>query len=135
MSHLEEETIDKSKIAAIKQALCANKCVKEDNLPIQIEEGLFLGSFGAAINKDALKSLNITHILTVADFMRSVYPDDFVYKKIKDVELIWFAVIEVVADREQTYIARHFDECFSFIDEAKKMGGGVLVHCFAGRSR
>ncbi|XP_004296939.1 PREDICTED: dual specificity protein phosphatase 1-like isoform 1 [Fragaria vesca subsp. vesca] len=30
--------------------------------PCQIEEGLFLGSIGAANNKDELKKLNLTHI-------------------------------------------------------------------------
>ncbi|XP_040369155.1 uncharacterized protein LOC112183605 [Rosa chinensis] len=38
---------------------------KEDNIPCQIEEGLFLGSFGAANDEEELNRLNITHILTV----------------------------------------------------------------------
>ncbi|XP_043696803.1 dual specificity protein phosphatase 1-like isoform X5 [Telopea speciosissima] len=45
-----------------------------------------------------------------------------------------FLVI-LVTDREDTDIAQYFDECFDFIDEAKRLGGGVLVHCFVGRSR
>lgn len=44
-------------------------------------------------------------------------------------------VIEVVPDREDVNIENYFDECFAFIDEAKRMGGGVLVHCFVGKSR
>ncbi|KAJ4965291.1 hypothetical protein NE237_017140 [Protea cynaroides] len=47
---------------------------------------------------------------------------------------IVFLVI-LVADREDTDIAQYFDECLDFIDEAKGIGGGVLVHCFVGRSR
>ncbi|KAJ0797969.1 putative phosphoric monoester hydrolase [Helianthus annuus] len=31
-------------------------------------------------------------------------------------------------------IAQYFDDCFGFINEAKRTGS-VLVHCFAGRSR
>lgn len=38
-------------------------------------------------------------------------------------------------DREDTNLMLYFDECFNFIDEAKRLGGGVLVHCFMGISR
>ncbi|KAK9137194.1 hypothetical protein Sjap_007788 [Stephania japonica] len=34
-----------------------------------------------------------------------------------------------------TDLAQYFDECFEFIEEAKRTGGAVLVHCFAGISR
>lgn len=81
-----------------------------------------MGSIGAANNKSLLKSLNISHILTVARLLPE-HPNDFVYK-----------IVEL-ADREDTNIEQHFDECFNFIDEAKSMGGAVLVHCFVGRSR
>lgn len=43
-------------------------------------------------------------------------------------------VIEVVPDRGDVNIANYFDECFNFIDEGKRTGG-VLVHCFVGKSR
>lgn len=45
-------------------------------------QGLFLGSVGAALNKPALKNLNITHILTVAKSLDPAFPDEFIYKKI-----------------------------------------------------
>ncbi|CAI9118589.1 OLC1v1020179C1 [Oldenlandia corymbosa var. corymbosa] len=97
--------------------------VIEDNIPCKIEEGLYLGSLGAASNKSALKSLNITHILTVANSLPPVHANDFVYK------------IVDIPDREDVKISQYFDDCFEFIDDAKKKGGGVLVHCFVGRSR
>lgn len=50
------------------------------NFHIVISQGLFLGSVGAANNKDALKALNITHILTAAKSLGPAYPNDFVYK-------------------------------------------------------
>ncbi|OVA05514.1 Dual specificity phosphatase [Macleaya cordata] len=117
------EDIYKKKVEKLVQAFYATKYVKEDNIPCQIEEGLYLGSLGAAHNKAALKSLNITHILTVANMLGPAHQNDFIYKKI------------VVADREETDLTQHFSECFDFIDEAKMKGGGVLVHCFAGKSR
>ncbi|XP_031477876.1 dual specificity protein phosphatase 1-like isoform X2 [Nymphaea colorata] len=95
------DEIYKNKIVTFLRAFYAAKYAKVDNMPCQIEPGLFLGSVGVAYNKDALKNFNITHILVVAKSLGSPYPDDFHYKKI----------------------------------EAKAAGGGVLVHCFAGRSR
>ncbi|KAK3440884.1 hypothetical protein EUGRSUZ_B01141 [Eucalyptus grandis] len=77
------------------------ECVDKDKDPCKIEEGLFLGSVGAANNKDALKHLNVTHVLIVASILKPAYPDDFMYKVIT----------------------------------AKRLGGGVLVHCFIGKSR
>uniref|UniRef100_A0A5B7CFK7 Dual specificity protein phosphatase 1 n=1 Tax=Davidia involucrata TaxID=16924 RepID=A0A5B7CFK7_DAVIN len=117
------DEIYKERIAALWRAMYATKCIREDNVPCQIEEGLFLGSLGAANNKSTLKSLNVTHILTVANSLAPAHPNDFIYKIID------------VPDREGINIAQYFDECFNFIDEAKRMGGGVLVHCFVGRSR
>ncbi|CAN6918333.1 unnamed protein product, partial [Brassica oleracea] len=96
---------------------------RQDNVPSLIQEGLYLGSFAAASNKNVLKSCNVTHILTVASSLRPAHPGDFVYK-----------VVPVV-DKEDTNLEIYFDECIDFIDEAKKQGGSVLVHCFVGKSR
>lgn len=113
----------KERIAALLKVIQVSKILKDDNIPCQIEEGLYLGSLGAANNRSALKGLNVTHILTVAHSLAPAHPNDFVYK-----------VIEV-ADREDVALSQFFDECFAFIEEARSSGGGVLVHCFAGRSR
>ncbi|KAM7280330.1 hypothetical protein ACFE04_007464 [Oxalis oulophora] len=112
-----------NQIAALWRVINANRCIKQDKIPIQIEPGLFLGSVGAANNKDELKNLNITHILTMANSLPPAYPTGFLYKVVN------------VADREDTNLRQYFDECFAFIDEAKTQGGGALVHCFVGRSR
>ncbi|KAL0348801.1 UNVERIFIED_CONTAM: Dual specificity protein phosphatase 1 [Sesamum angustifolium] len=117
----------KERIAALLKVIQATKIVKEDNIPCKIEEGLYLGSLGAANNRSALKSLNITHILTIAISLAPAHPNDFRYKIVEG--RIFFP------DREDISITQYFDECFAFIDEARARGGGVLVHCFAGRSR
>ncbi|PIN02374.1 Dual specificity phosphatase [Handroanthus impetiginosus] len=109
--------------AALLKLIHAKKIAKEDNVPFKIEEGLYLGSIGAANNKSALKSLNVTHILTVANSLAPAHPNDFIYKLIQ------------VPDRQDVMISQYFDECFTFIEEARKTGGGVLVHCYDGRSR
>ncbi|KAF3604536.1 hypothetical protein F2Q69_00037220 [Brassica cretica] len=46
----------------------------------------------------------------------------------------WRFCLQVV-DKEDTNLEIYFDECIDFIDEAKKQGGSVLVHCFVGKSR
>lgn len=43
-------------------------------------------------------------------------------------------VVEV-EDNADVDLISHFDRCFTFIDEGLGSGGGVLVHCFQGKSR
>lgn len=99
------------------------KYKKDDYLPCEIQEGIFLGSIGAAHNKDELINHKITHILSVANMVEALYPSEFKYKQIE------------VRDSADVDLEEHFDDCFAFIDEARQSGGAVLVHCFAGRSR
>lgn len=106
----------------LKEFLLA-KYRKDDNLPCKIQEGLYLGSVGAAYNKEELLNLRITHILVVANTIEAPYPCDFQYKQIE------------VRDSADVNLEEYFDACFAFIDEAKQSGGAVLIHCFAGRSR
>ncbi|CAL4949746.1 unnamed protein product [Urochloa decumbens] len=71
-------------LMALMQSFCAARYRKADNTPCPIVQGLYLGSIGAALNKDALKSLNITHILIVARSLSPAFPAEFNYKKIED---------------------------------------------------
>ncbi|KAG5011225.1 hypothetical protein JHK87_019740 [Glycine soja] len=113
----------KKQVEAIARVLHLFQSYKEDNIPCKIDEGLYLGSIATAANKPALKDCNITHVLTVAGRIPPAHPHDFVYK-----------IIDVV-DKDDEDLKQYFNECFDFIDEAKRHDGGVLVHCFAGRSR
>lgn len=108
--------------SSLRQRLYASESGVYDNVPCQIEEGLYLGSFNAAKNKPRLKELNITHILTMGH-MSPAHPYDFKYE------------VFPIQDTENTRIVNYFDECFDFIDEAIRMGGCALVHCRAGISR
>ena len=112
----------RNQAAAVIQAM-NERLSREDNVPCQIEEGLFLGSIGTANNKEELKNFNVTHILTVANSLPPKYPNESVYKVLN------------VADTKFTDLQQHFDECFNYIEQAKRAGGSVLVHCFAGMSR
>lgn len=52
--------------------------IQEDNLPIEIIDNLFIGSIGAASNKDALKANNITHVVVAARKIEQFFPDVFI---------------------------------------------------------
>lgn len=66
-------------------------------------QGLFLGSIGAANNKNALKSLNVTHILTVASSLPPAHPNDFVYKVINGINF-FFLVEMCIFQNPHTYM-------------------------------
>ena len=105
------------------KALCALRLTKQDNQPAEIVEGLFQGSIGAALAKDNLKKLGITHVLTVADKIKPSFPDEFTYKCIP------------ALDTPTQNILKFFEEANEFIEAALSGDGKVLVHCFAGKSR
>lgn len=104
----------------------------------EVLPGLWLGGVDCAHNAAFLAEHGITHILTVGDQLPPRFPDRFVYK-----------VLEV-PDCPSTNLVTHFPACLGFIrsalseaigpagggaDEGGGGTGGVLVHCYAGRSR
>jgi len=58
--------IKAQKIMEIFKAMTAMKLMKTDAQPAEIVERVFLGSVGAAFNKDSLTGNGVTHILTCA---------------------------------------------------------------------
>ncbi len=48
---------------------------KDDNLPVEIVENVFIGSIGAAHNKEALIDKKITHIITAGRALKNYYPE------------------------------------------------------------
>ena len=51
----------------------------KDKIPNEILPGLFLGSIGAASNRELLIELGISHIMTIANGVSPLYPSDFTY--------------------------------------------------------
>ena len=49
------------------QVLTAIKMKKKDGIPAEIIPNLYLGSVGAFMNKDKLKELGITHVISALD--------------------------------------------------------------------
>jgi len=94
-----------------------------DDVAAMVQPGLFIGAFLAEQNRAELEKKGITHILQVGDNLAKSYEGVFKYHTIS------------VSDVESAHLLLHFNKCFDFIDSARKSGGGVLVHCFAGISR
>eukprot|EP00066_Takifugu_rubripes_P002158 XP_003963887.2 PREDICTED: dual specificity protein phosphatase 19-like isoform X2 [Takifugu rubripes] len=100
--------------------------VEDKSLDLQVgvvRPFLLLASQDAAHDIDTLQRYKVSHILNVAYGVTNLYPDLFVYKTLQ------------ILDLPDTDITSHLAECSSFIDEARKQEGVVLVHCNAGVSR
>ena len=91
----------------------------------QIEEGVdvYIGDIASAYNRDELKKLGITHILTAILGVQPQFPQDFIYKTVP------------VRDVESENIQKHLKETTEFIKDAVESGGKVYVHCVCGVSR
>jgi serine/threonine/tyrosine-interacting protein len=87
-----------------------------------IIDNLFLGNYPAALDKDLLKSLKVTHILVAGKDLESLYKDDFSYKIIP------------LYDSPNTNIGKYFEESNNFINSGLEEGV-VYVHCGHGVSR
>ena len=99
------------------------KKVKSDSEPSEVVPDVFLGSIGAAHNREVLQRLNITHVLTVAGGFEPKFPSEFTYECVD------------VKDVPEERLCVHFDRCLKFIAKCLLDRGRVLVHCFAGKSR
>ncbi|CAB9529752.1 specificity protein phosphatase 1 [Seminavis robusta] len=98
------------------------------NPPVPILDDLFLSGATSLLNQQRLKSLGITHILNVAGRqatnLEGNQSNDFIYKTIGAADRKDYAMLEL-----------HLEECRSFIDSCREMGGKCLVHCQAGANR
>jgi protein-tyrosine phosphatase len=86
-----------------------------------ITNTLFLGSAKASKDFDSLKEKKITHIVNISG--KQFFPNDFIY------------IRSHFEDSNNSNILETFDEIFTFMDEAIKSGGRILVHCQGGVSR
>ncbi|RWS21286.1 protein phosphatase Slingshot-like protein [Leptotrombidium deliense] len=91
--------------------------------PSEICEYLYLGTEWNASNLEELKHNGITRILNVSREIDNFYPGMFDYYNVR------------VYDDETAELLRHWEETYRYIQEARKEGGKVLVHCKMGISR
>ena len=102
-------------------SLALDTNIVQDNLPQQIVQGIYIGSIHAAFNQDALTQMNITHILNASRYP-ATFPKHFTYFSVD------------IRDKEDSNLLACIPASNIFI-EAGIEAGGVLVHCFGGRSR
>jgi hypothetical protein len=98
------------------RALLAFTRIKRDREPALICEGLFLGSISTAMSKETLERHEISHVLTVADRIKPVFPTLYTYK------------VLAILDSPTCNISVFLQESFEFIESALEAGHKVLVH-------
>ncbi|XP_052006080.1 protein phosphatase Slingshot homolog 3-like isoform X2 [Xyrauchen texanus] len=91
--------------------------------PSRILDYLYLGSEWNAANFEELQKNNVGYILNVTMEIDNFFPQSFTYMNIR------------VYDVESTDLLAHWNSTYTFIDEARKRGQAVLVHCKMGVSR
>ncbi|CAI9744424.1 specificity phosphatase 10-like [Octopus vulgaris] len=85
---------------------------------------LYLGNERDAGNLQILKELDITYILNVTSHVRPHFESQGIhYKTIP------------VTDSGHQNLRKYFDDAIEYIDEAKRNGAKILIHCQAGVSR
>uniref|UniRef100_A0AAY5F5F0 Dual specificity protein phosphatase n=1 Tax=Electrophorus electricus TaxID=8005 RepID=A0AAY5F5F0_ELEEL len=95
----------------------------ERGKPVELLPFLYLGSASHACREEHLSDLHITALLNVSRRDSQPAEGQYRYK--------WIPV----EDSHTADISSHFQEAIDFIDEVRREGGKVLVHCEAGISR
>jgi hypothetical protein len=67
--------VNVTKYIALIRMISTIKMMKEDNIPIEIVDDIFIGSVGAANNKQALIENKITHIVVAATGLKTYFPN------------------------------------------------------------
>jgi hypothetical protein len=109
------------KMPKCKPSLALDTNIVQDNMPQMVLPGIFIGSIHAAFNQEALLENGITHILN-ASRVPATFPRHFTYLSVD------------LRDREDANILSCIPTTNIFL-EAGIDAGGVLIHCFGGRSR
>lgn len=89
---------------------------------------LAIGGVGTAIHLEKLESVGITHIVCLAQQVRTMFPDSFAYLRVDD-----FA--DDGSSQSLDIFRNQLEPCLRFIHDAITTGGSVLVHCYQGKSR
>jgi hypothetical protein len=103
-------------------ALNLDSSVIQDNLPVPITPGLFMGSIHCSFNEAGMASNGVTHIINTSG-TPATFPSSFHYLSIS------------IRDKDYSNLLSCIPACNIFIEAGLEGGGSVLVHCTGGRSR
>ena len=85
---------------------------------------LYISNYSTTTNKQLLKDLGITHIITaLPQSFTPLYPNDFQYLHIP------------AYDDEWQDLSQYFETTNKYIVDALNNNGRIILHCMAGRSR
>ncbi|KAF9387836.1 tyrosine/serine/threonine protein phosphatase pps1 [Mortierella sp. AD011] len=116
----------------------------EGSFPSRILSFLYLGNIAHASNPGLLKSLGIRYILSVGeeahglnDDLRKVNSDGKIEEQPNTTSSDRFMVklVDDMYDNGVDSLWKHLENCVAFVDEARKAGSRVLIHCRVGVSR
>ena len=125
-----EKYLEKVKDILTSKELCHMRTLQG---PSQLLDYLYIGNMDEAHRIPLLKALGITHVLNCAA-KRDYSTEDFdqnPYSK----HAISYEEIEARDNDGYPLLRLHFTKCRKFIDQAKREGGRVLVHCQMGINR
>ena len=103
-------------------ALNLDSSVIQDNVPVLIAPGLYMGSIHCSFNEVGMKSAGVTHIINTSG-TPATFPQSFHYLSIS------------IRDKNYSNLLSCIPACNIFIETGLESGGSVLVHCTGGRSR
>ncbi len=92
---------------------------------------LYLSDYIGASNLEELQKHKITNIINITDTIENYFEDEL---DINNNSIFKYLKI-AIPDALNVKITDYFDQTFQFIDDAIIAGNGILVHCFAGKSR
>ena len=112
----------KRKGAPMGLSLNLDSSVIQDNVPVPIVKGLYMGSIHCSFNEVGMRKAGVTHIINTSG-TPATYPNTFTYLSIS------------IRDKDYSNLLSCIPACNIFIEAGLESGGSVLVHCTGGRSR
>ena len=112
----------KRKGAPLGLSLNLDSSVIQDNMPVPIAPGLYMGSIHCSFNEVGMRNAGVTHIINTSG-TPATYPNTFTYLSIS------------IRDKDYSNLLSCIPACNIFIEAGLESGGSVLVHCTGGRSR
>lgn len=103
-------------------ALNLDSSVIQDNLPVFIAPGLYMGSIHCSFNEAGMTAKGVSHIINTSG-TPATFPARFHYLSIS------------IRDKDYSNLLSCIPACNIFIEAGLESGGSVLVHCTGGRSR